>query len=67
MYFHVRSLPLETAQWLMDHDPGIRQAKALAFRTRSKQERSHACSLSYAKGADIRFNILHGVVDRHSG
>src|ERR1700712_5346530 len=67
MYFNVRSLSLKTTHWLMNHDARIRQAKALSLCTSCQEKRSHACGLPYAKRTDIRFNELHGVVNRHPG
>src|SRR3954447_6402369 len=66
MYFDIRGLPLEPPQWLMNHDPRVCQAKALALCARGKQQRPHTGSLSDAKGADIRLDILHCVINRQS-
>ena len=41
MDLNVRRLPLETAQWLVDHHARVWQAETLTFCTCGQQERAH--------------------------
>ena len=64
---NVGRLPLGSAQRLMDHDPGIGQRIALSLRAGGQEHRAHAGRLSDADRGDIRFDVLHRIVDRHAG
>jgi len=64
MDLNIRCLALEPSHGLVQHDPGMGKREAFAFRACSEEQSSHACSLADAVRADIRFYILHGVVDR---
>lgn len=63
MDLDIRSLPLEAAQRLMDHHPGIGQYIALALGTCGEQERPHRCCLPQTHGGHVRLDKLHGVVN----
>ncbi len=67
MTFDVRSLSLETARWLVNHDAGIRQRITLACRTGGQEQRAHRSSLPHAKRGNRRTDELHRVIDRHAG
>src|SRR5690606_34641005 len=62
----VRGLPLEPAERLVDHDPGVRKGVALAGRTSGQEQRRHGGRLPHADGRDRRLHVLHRAVDGHS-
>src|SRR5690554_6731893 len=63
----VRSHAARTARWLVDHDPCVRKRDAHARLACREQEAAHRRGLAHAHGADLRLDVLHGIVDRHSG
>ena len=65
--FDVTRLPFGTAQRLMDHDLAVGQRQTFALGTRRQQERTHARRHADADGRHIAFDILHRVVDCHTG
>src|SRR3984957_3973835 len=64
MPLDIRSLPLEAARWLVDHDAGIGQRKPRALLARGEQKRTHRRRLSNAHRCHFGTNKLHRVVDR---
>ena len=67
MDLDVRRLTLQTAQQrLVDHYLGVGQRESLARRACGEQERAHAGGEAYADGRNVRLDIAHGVVYRHS-
>ena len=58
---------LRAAGRLVDHDFRIRQSEALALRAAGKQERSHAGRHTHTDRGYITLDILHRVIDRHTG
>src|SRR5208283_3915608 len=67
MDFDVCSLTLETAHWLVNQNPSVRQSIALALGPRGQQKCAHAGGLSHAYRLDIRSNVLHRVVNGQTG
>src|SRR6185437_4449841 len=67
MDFDVRSLTLETAERLMNHDVGIGQCEALALGTRRQQERGHRGSHADAQRRYVGLYELHRVVYSKAG
>src|SRR5690606_34920663 len=65
--FDVRGHAARAARGLVDHDPRIGQRHAHARLTRGEEEAAHRRRLADAHGADLRLDVLHGVVDRHAG
>src|SRR5690606_16967993 len=55
------------ARRLVNHDPGIGQRHAHPRLAGGEQEAAHRRSLADAHRADLGLDVLHGVVDRHSG
>ena len=51
----------------MDHDVGIRQRKALAFRSSAQQHRAHARCHAEAVGRHIAGEKLHRIIDCQPG
>ena len=66
MNFDFGSLTLSTAQRLMNHNTGIRQRKTFAGSTRRQKYGSHGSCHTHADGRNIRFNVLHGVINSHA-
>ena len=66
MDFDIGGLSLESTQWLMNHDPGMRQAVTFILGTAGEQQRTHTGGLAQAYGADVRLDELHGVVNGQS-
>ena len=56
-----------TAHGLMDHYLGVRQDDTLARCTSSKQNRTHRRCKPHADGRNIALDVLHGVIDCHTG
>ena len=67
MDHNIRGLPLGAAARLVDHDITVRKRKTLAFRTGCKQESSHAGRHAHADGGHIALDILHRIIDCHTG
>ena len=63
----VRRHTFGAAGWLMDHDLGIRERKALAFFTCREEYCRHRCRHADAGRRDIRLNVVHGVENGESG
>src|ERR1700722_6851722 len=63
---YIRSLPLEAARWLVDHDAGIGQRKPRALLARGQQKRTHRRGLSNAHRRHFGTNKLHRIVDREA-
>src|SRR5688572_1433654 len=59
----VGRLPLAPSERLMDHDPRVRERRALAMRARGEKQRRNAGRLSHADRRHVRLDELHGVVD----
>ena len=51
----------------MDHDLAVGKRQALAGRSRCKQKRAHARRHTDADGRNVAFDIVHRIVDRHTG
>jgi len=51
----------------VDHHLGIGQGDTLALGAAGQQERTHAGSHADADGGYITLDVLHGVIDRHTG
>ena len=66
MDFDFRSLALDTAERLVDHDLGMRQGEAFALGTGRQEYRRHAGSGTDADRRDVRLDVLHGIVDGHA-
>src|SRR5690242_12049706 len=66
MTFDVRSLALEAAGRLMDHDPGVRRGKTHVLVTGGQKQRTHRRGLADAERRHRRLDELHRVVDRHA-
>ena len=64
---NVSRLSLSTAQWLMDHDARIGQRPSLPRRTGPQQEGPHARGHTKAYRGHIARNVLHRIVNGHSG
>ena len=62
----VRRLSLHSAHRLMDDDLAVWQRRALPFGSRSEQQRCHRGGVTDGDGGDVRLDVLHRVVDRHS-
>src|SRR5215471_12513901 len=63
----VRRLALDAgAPRLVDHDPGVGQREALAWRAAGQQDRGRAGRHARAERADVRADELHRVVDRQA-
>jgi hypothetical protein len=58
--------PLDPSERLVDHDPRVRQGKALVLGAGRQEERSHRGRLPHADRADVGLDVLHRVVDRHA-
>ena len=56
-------MALGTTQGLVNHDPGVLQAAALALGAGTEQESSHACGEADTHRVHIRFDVLHRVED----
>jgi len=63
----VASHALGAAGRLVDHDPRVGERDPHARLAGGEQEGAHRGGLADADGADLRPDILHGVVDRHAG
>ena len=59
----VTGLALGTAQGLVNHDPRVLQAAALARSTSGEQESTHAGGQANTHGLHVGFDVLHGVED----
>ena len=64
---HIRDLALGTGRRLMDHDFRIGQSHTLALCTGTQQEGTHGCRHAYTNGSNIAFDVLHGIINRHTG
>ncbi len=51
----------------MDHNLGVRKRNTLALGARGEQERTHARRHTDADGGHIALDILHGIVNCHTG
>ena len=65
--FDVGGLPLESSHGLVNQDPGVGQCIAFVFGTGCEQKCTHAGCLSDTDRCDVRFDILHGVINGQSG
>mmetsp|Transcript_5962 Transcript_5962/g.16188 ORF Transcript_5962/g.16188 Transcript_5962/m.16188 type:complete len:273 (-) Transcript_5962:25-843(-) len=63
----VGGLSLGTSQRLVDHDAGVGKGSSLALGAGAQQEGSHAGGHTEADGGDVARDVLHGVVDGHTG
>ena len=60
-------LALGSAGGLVDHDLSIGESEPLSFGAAGKQECAHAGCHSDTGGAYVAFDIIHRIVDRHTG
>ena len=51
----------------MDHNLGVGKCHTLALCARAEQESTHACSHAHTNRSHITLDVLHGVIDRHTG
>ena len=65
--FDIRSLTLNTTQWLVNHHTAMWQGRTLAFLTRNEQYGSHGSSHTCTNGSYITGNKLHGIIDTQTG
>src|SRR5262249_60444253 len=54
-------------QWVMSENPGIWEVEAVCFGPSGQRNARNRGRLADADGLHIRFDELHGVVDRHPG
>ena len=64
--FDIAGLAFHTAHYLVNHNLGVGQGKALSFGAGGEQKRAHTGGHANANGADIGFDVLHGVIDSHT-
>ncbi len=64
---NVRSLPLGTAEGLMDHHFTVGKGQPFALGSRRKKEGAHGSSHSDADGLNIALDMLHRIIDGKSG
>ena len=57
----VAGLAAGAAQGLVDHDPRVGEAAALALGASAKQKGTHRSGQTYADGLHIWLDVLHGV------
>ena len=51
----------------MDHDLSVRKCETFALRAAGEKERAHTCSHTDTGGAHVTFNVIHRIIDRHTG
>ena len=64
---HIGDLSLGTGGGLMDHDLRVGQSHTLTLSTCRQQESAHRRSHAHTNGGNITLDVLHGVVDSHTG
>ena len=64
---HIGDLALGAGGGLVNHNLGIGQGHPLALGARAQQERAHGGRHADADGRYITLDVLHGVVNRHTG
>ena len=63
----IGGLSLGSSQRLVDHDAGVGQRPSLALGAGTQQKGTHRGGHSEADGGNITGDVLHGVVDGHTG
>ena len=61
------SLTLGTAEGLVDHDARVGQRFPLAGSAGAQEEGTHGSSSAEAHSGDVTWDVLHGIVDGHTG
>mmetsp|Transcript_5165 Transcript_5165/g.8140 ORF Transcript_5165/g.8140 Transcript_5165/m.8140 type:complete len:253 (+) Transcript_5165:312-1070(+) len=65
--FNISGLTLRTSKGLMDHDAGVGKGASLAGCAGTEEEGTHGRGHAEAYGANVAGNILHGIVNGHTG
>jgi hypothetical protein len=64
---NISSLSLGTTERLVDHDAGVGQGFPLAGSARAEEESTHGGSGAEANSGHVARDVLHGIVDGHTG
>mmetsp|Transcript_36244 Transcript_36244/g.79336 ORF Transcript_36244/g.79336 Transcript_36244/m.79336 type:complete len:311 (+) Transcript_36244:182-1114(+) len=65
--FNIGSLTLRPAERLMDHNARVGQRSTLTLGTCAEEEGAHTGRHTEAYGRYVTGNVLHGVIDGHTG
>ena len=63
LYVNIGRLPLNAAQGLVDHNPGVGQSVPFTFCPCRQKQRPHTGCLTHTNGGHVRFDILHGIIN----
>lgn len=63
---NITRLSLRAAHRLMNHDPRMRQRKPLSLFPTAQQKRRHRRRQPHIDRHNIRLDMLHGIINRHS-